>query len=203
MIAVGVLHDALEAVLGHDDGDAEVVHEARDRREHLFGAGGVERRGRLVEHEHLRVRGEHRADRDALQLPGGKLMQRAVAQLGETEQVEGLLDALAHDVGRDRQLLHAVRELFLDRVGDAARERILGDDADDVGQLARRMRARVAPVDRDSPAQLAAGEVRNEPVDRAEQRRLPAAGRADDDAQLAGRESPGSTSRSIGARASA
>ena len=35
---VGVLHDAFEPVLGHHDGDAEVVHEPRDRREHLFGA---------------------------------------------------------------------------------------------------------------------------------------------------------------------
>ena len=48
---VGVLHDALEAVLGHHDGDAEVVDEAGDGGEHLFGGGGVERRGRLVEHE--------------------------------------------------------------------------------------------------------------------------------------------------------
>ena len=82
--------------------------------EHLFGAGRVERGGRLVEHEHLRVRGEHRADRDALQLPGRELVQRAVAEVGEAEQVERLLDALAHHVGRDRELLHAVGELFLD-----------------------------------------------------------------------------------------
>ena len=117
-------------------------------------AGRVERRRRLVEHEHLRVRGEHRADRDALQLAAGQPVQRAVAQLGEAEQVERLLDPLAHDAGRDRELLHPVGELFLDGVGDAARERVLADDADDVGELARRVRARVAPVDRD-PARAA------------------------------------------------
>ena len=51
--AVGVLHDALEPVLGHHHGDAEVVHEPRDRGEHLLGAGRVERRRGLVEHEDL------------------------------------------------------------------------------------------------------------------------------------------------------
>ena len=100
------------------------------------------------------MRGEHRADRDALELAGRELVQRAVTKLGQAEQVERLLDALAHHVGRDRELLHAVRELLLERVGDAARERILGDDADEVGQLARRMRAGVATVDGDPPAQL-------------------------------------------------
>ena len=133
------------------------------------------------------MRGEHRADRDALQLAGRELMQRAVAELGEAEQVERLLDALAHHVGRDRELLHAVRELFLERVGDAAGERILGDDAHDVGQLAWRMRARVAAVDGDPSAELAAGEVRDQPVDRAEQRRLARCRCAPiDDAELAG-----------------
>ena len=169
---VGVLHDAFEPVLGHHHRDAEVVHEPRDRREHLLGAGRVERRGRLVEHEHLRVRGEHRADRDALELARRELVQRAVAQVGQPEQVERLLDALAHHARLDRELLHAVRELFLERVGDAARERILRDDADDVGQLARRDACGVAAVDRHPAAERAAGEVRHESVDRAEQRRL-------------------------------
>ena len=113
-------------------------------------------------------------------------MQRAVPEVGEPEQVESLLDALAHDVGGDRELLHAVRELFLERVGDAAGERILRDDAHDVGELAWRMGARVAPVDGDPAAQLAAGEVRDQTVDRAEQRRLPASGGADHHAELAG-----------------
>ena len=54
--AVGVLHHPLEAVLGHHDGDAEVVHEPGDGGEHLLGGGGVERGRRLVEHEDARVR---------------------------------------------------------------------------------------------------------------------------------------------------
>ena len=183
--AVGVLHDALEAVLGEQHGDAEVVHEPLQRGQDLFGRTGIERRGRLVEHEHLRVAGEHRADRDALALPAGQRAQRAVPQVGEAEQVEGLLDAAAHDVGREADRLHAVGELVLDHVGDEARERVLRDDADDVGELARRVQPRVAAGDRDPPGERAAGEVRDQAVDAAQQRRLAAAGATHDQHQLA------------------
>ena len=80
---VGVLHDPLEPVLGDQRGDAEVVDEPGDRGQHVLGRGRVERRGRLVEHEHLGVRGQHRADRDPLLLPAGELVQRPAAQVGE------------------------------------------------------------------------------------------------------------------------
>ena len=89
------------------------------------------------------------------------------------------------DVGRDGELLHPVRELFLDDVGDESGERILTDDADDIGELAGRMGRGVAAVDGDPALEDAAGEVRDEPVDRAEQRRLPGARAADDQAELA------------------
>ena len=183
--AVGVLHDALQAVLGDHDGDAEVVDEAGDRGEHLLGRGGIERGGRLVEHQHPGVGGEHRADGDALLLAARQGPQGSVAQLGDAEQVERLLDPLAHHVGRHRELLHRVGELLLDGVGDEPGERVLADDADDVGEVARAVGAGVAPVDDDAPGEVAAGEVRDEAVDGAEQRRLPGAGAADHEAQLA------------------
>ncbi len=182
---VGVLHDPFEPVLGQHDRDAEVVHQPGDRREHLLGRGRVERRGRLVEHEHARVRREHCADRDPLLLTARDLVQRAVAQLREPEQVERLLDALAHHGGRDRELLHAVGELLLDGVGDETRQRILTDDTDDVGELARRVRRRIAAADGDPTFEQPAGEVRDETVDRAEERRLARTGAPDDEAQLA------------------
>ncbi len=89
---------------------------------------------------------------------------------------------------RQRELLHPVGELLLDGVGDESRERVLEHDADHIGQLARRM-CRGAPAgDRDRPRERATGEVRNEAVDRPEQRRLARAGAADDEAQLALRD---------------
>ena len=116
--AVGVLHDALESVLGKQNGDAEVVHEALQCGEHFLSCGRVEGGGRLVEDEHPRVRGEHRADRHALTLTSRQRAQCAVTQVGQPEQVEGLLHATTHDVGREADRLHPVGELVLDDVGD-------------------------------------------------------------------------------------
>jgi hypothetical protein len=65
---VGEVDDALETVLGHQHRQADVVHEAGDRREHLFGGSGIERRGRLVEHEHPRRRRQHGPDGHPLPL---------------------------------------------------------------------------------------------------------------------------------------
>ena len=76
-------------------------------------------------------------------------MQRRVAQVGEAQQVQRLLDPLAHDVRRHGQLLHPVGELLLDRVGDEAGERVLPDDADEVGELPRPVRRGVPAVDED------------------------------------------------------
>jgi hypothetical protein len=41
--------DAFEAVFGDEDGDAEVLDEAGDRGEDVFGGGRVECGGRFVE----------------------------------------------------------------------------------------------------------------------------------------------------------
>ena len=136
---VGVLHDPLESVLGEHDGDPEVVNEPGDGGEHLLGRGRVERGGGFVEHQDPGMGGEHGADGDPLLLAAGDLVQGAVAELGETEQIERLLDPLAHHVGGNGELLHAVGELLLDRVGDEPGQRVLPDDADDVGELAGRM----------------------------------------------------------------
>lgn len=66
--AVGVVHDALEPVLGQHDRDPEVVHDAVERGQDLFCRNGIQRRRRLVEHEDPRAGGEEGGDRDALLL---------------------------------------------------------------------------------------------------------------------------------------
>jgi hypothetical protein len=182
---VRVLHDALQPVLGHQHGRAEVVHQPLQHGEHLLGGARVERGGRLVQHQHLRVHGEHRADRHPLLLAAGEGGQRAVAQRGQAQQVEGLLDAPPHGVLGQAQRLHAVGEFVLDGVGDEVRERVLAHRADDIGEFARPVGAGVAPRDGDPAAQQPAGEVRHQAAHRAEQRRLADPGGADDQAQLA------------------
>ena len=106
------------------------------------------------------------------------------AQLGDAEEVECLLDPLAHDVGRQAELLHRVRELFLDSVGDEPGERILADVADRLGHVAGLVLACVATVDDHSADEVAAGEVGHQAVERAEQRRLARARRPDHQAEL-------------------
>jgi hypothetical protein len=48
--AICVLHDALEAMLGKNDGYAEIVHESLEGREDFLGCAGIECRRWLVEH---------------------------------------------------------------------------------------------------------------------------------------------------------
>ena len=182
---VGVLDDPFEPVLGQQHGDAEVVDQPGDRGQHLLGRRRVEGRGRLVEDQDAGVGGQHRADGDPLLLAAGELVQRPVAQLGDAEQVEGLLDPLAHDVGRDGQLLHAVGQLLLDRVGDEAGQRVLADDADDVGQLPGLVGPRVAAVDRTRPASVPPVKWGTSPLTAPSSVDLPTPGPPDDERQLA------------------
>ena len=97
------------------------------------------------------------------------MRQRPPAQLRDAQQVDRLLDALAHDGRRDAELFHHVREFFFDGVGDERAQRVLADVADHVGEVARHVVTRRSSVDDYLAAQLAAREVRDEAVDRAQQ----------------------------------
>ena len=151
---VCVLHDPLEPVLRQDHRHTQVMHEASDGGEHLFGGGWIERRGRLVQNQDPGVSGQHRSDGDPLLLAARQLMEGPVSQVGDTQEIEGLLDPLAHDSRGDRQLLHAVGELFLHGVGGKVRRGILTDHPDDVGQLTWRRQTGLAAVDQTRPAMV-------------------------------------------------
>ena len=131
------------------------------------------------------------SDRDPLLLSSGESRQRPAAQVRDTEQVEGLLDAAAHHRGLDRELLHHVGELFLDHVGDEARLRVLPDVADDVGQLARAEVPGVTPFGLHAALDVTAGEVGDEAVDGAQQARLARAGASRSPARSRPRERGG------------
>ena len=141
--AVGVLHDPFEPVLGEHDGDAEVVHEPGDRGQHLLGRGRVERRGRLVEHEH---RGDGRsAPSRSRPAAAGRPRARATARRRSSARPSRSSVSstrLRITSGGRPSCSMRVGELVLDGVGDEAGQRVLADDADEVGQLARRMVAR-------------------------------------------------------------
>jgi hypothetical protein len=92
-----------------------------------------------------------------------------VAEVGDAEQVEGLFDAFAHGRGENGELFEAVGEFFFDGVGDELVQWVLADVTDEVGELAGRVGAGVAAIDGDPAGEGAAGEVRDEAVDRAEE----------------------------------
>ena len=143
----------------------------------------VERAERLVHQHHRRVGRERAREADALALAAGELrgVALAVVALGQADEVEQLVDRArgsrclrpaeqarhGGDVVRDRH----VREEpdLLDHVADPAPELGLVELAD------------AAAVDPD----VALGEV-DEPVDELHRRRLAAARRADEAADLAG-----------------
>ena len=54
----------------------------------------IERRGRLVEQQHLGVGDEHRGDRDALLLAAGELVRRPVGEAGDLEHRQHVGDPL-------------------------------------------------------------------------------------------------------------
>ena len=162
----------------------EVVHQPGQGGQHLLGRNRIQRGRGLVEHEDARARGQHGADRHPLLLATGEVRSGRSRRSEQAEQVERLLDPAAHHVAVDAQRLHPVGQLLLDRVGDEGGDRVLADDADEVGEVAGAVGAGVPPVDEHRAATAAAAEVRDQPVDAAQQRRLAAAGRPDDEDQL-------------------
>lgn len=185
---VGVLDDPLQPVLRHEHGRAQVVDQPLEDREDLLGRRRVQRGRRLVQHQHLRVRGQHRADRHPLLLAAGQRRDRPVAELVQPQQVQGLLHPAAHHRWWQAQRLHAVGELVLDHIRHEVRERVLAHRAHHVRELPRPVRTRVTARDRDTAAQGAAREVRDQPAHGPQQGGLPDPGRADQQRQLALRD---------------
>ena len=175
----------LQPVLGEQHRDADVVDQAGERGEHVLGGGRVECGGRLVEHDEPGVHGQHRADRDPLLLPAGQGAQVARAQVCDAEQVEGLLDPAAHRLRQQSELLHAVGELLLDRVGDEPGQWVLPHEPDGVRPLPRRCLQHRRPVQQHLAGEVAAGEPRHEPGHDPEQGGLARPGRTGDEHQLA------------------
>ena len=174
---VGDADHPLQPVLGEHDRQTEVVVEPVQRGDHVLGAPRIELAGRLVEDQHPRLQRQSGGDRDPLPLAAGEGAEIATAQRGDAEQVEHLLDPLAHRHRRDAELLHPEGQLVLDDRRDELRLRLLEDEPDLGAQDPRAVAARVETAHRHTAAEAAAGEVRHQPVQAAQHGRLAAAGR--------------------------
>ena len=108
---------------------------------------------------------EHRADGDALLLAAREVGNARCRRSARPSRSSVSSTRLRITAGGTAELLHAVRELFLDGVGDEPGERVLPDDADHVGELARRASRRVRGRRPRPGRERPAGEMRDEPVD--------------------------------------
>jgi hypothetical protein len=168
--SVGGRHHPFHPVLGHDDGDTEVVDQPGQGRNHVFRARGIQGGRRLVEHQDSGVHREHGADGHPLLLPAGEGPERARAQVGDAQEVQRLLHATAHGPRVDTQLLHTVCELVLDQVRDETCQRILAHVPHEVGEVSGRVVTDRVPVDDDVTVQRPAGEPWHQAVEHAQQR---------------------------------
>ena len=137
-----------------------------------MGALRIELRGGLVEQEQARPEREHRGEADALQLAAGQLRDRPVEQMPGAYGLQRL-ERPPCDLGRRRgDVLEPECDLRLDAREDDLVLRILEEGPDRPGKLSRPHLPRVQPRNLHPARELSAVEVRHEPGERAQQRRL-------------------------------
>ena len=167
-----------------------LVRELPHDREDLADELGIKCRGHLIKEKHTRRHRERPCDRDALGLPSREVARIHVTLLGEADLREQRLCLVArlvalHAEYRDRPL-HDVLQ------GGHVREQVkLLEYHPDMGAQARLLANRnSAPAELDArvPDAHAPGVGFLEEVDAAQQRRLAAAARTDDELRVAPRD---------------
>src|SRR4029077_14255982 len=143
--------DALNAMFGDHRRHAELGNQPEHDLQHVLGRLWVELRGRLIEHERIRMHGKSRGDGDALAFAAREGVDPAAPQRVDTDLVDHLLDALAHQGPWQSEILETKSELRLDVLEDELRLRMLKDEADVDPELTRGVLASVEAAD-DDPA---------------------------------------------------
>ena len=144
------------------------------------GGLGVELRHRLVEEQQPRLERERRGEADPLQLAAGELDRLPAPEVERVHRLERALDPGPDLRRRDAEVLEPEGDLVRD---DRHHDLVLGileDRRDGAGELGRARATGVEPGDDDPALEAAAVEVRDEPGESAEQRRLARAGRAEE-----------------------
>ena len=93
--------------VGDDHHGAPFLGELAHDGEHLADEFRIERRGRLVEEDELRLHRQHAGDRDALLLTAGEALGELVDLVAEADLLQHL-DAEFRRIGRT-ELAHALR----------------------------------------------------------------------------------------------
>ena len=180
--AIGDRERAVDALLGEDDGAPRLL----DRGEERLGAVGVELGRRLVEQQELRLERERGGKADALQLPARELdraprreMRRA--DLGRAPRAtRGQISS-----GATPRFSSPNATSFSTRVITTWSSGSWKTDATVPASSAGPCERVSSPPTSTRPGEAAAVEVRHEPRERAQERRLAAAGRAEQRDDLA------------------
>jgi hypothetical protein len=162
-------------VVGEDDGRAQPLDRGEEERRPL----GVELRGRLVEEEELRLERERGREAHPLELAARQLGRPPAPEVERVHGGERPLGPWPDLRGRDAQVLEPERDLVGDDRHDHLVFRILEDAGDRPRELGGPRDARVELGDDHRAGEAAPVEVRHEARERAQERRLPRPGRAE------------------------
>ena len=179
--AVAALERQRGPLLREKDRRAELAGEV----EELFGALRIELRGRLVEQEQRGLESEHRGEAHPLELPGGQRLGPALGQPLSSHLCERCVHARPDLAGRPADVLEAEGDLVRDPAEDDLVLGILEEGCNLACEVGRAEPPGVPAGDHDPAPEPPAVEVRNEPRQRAEERRLARAGRAEQRHDLA------------------
>ena len=174
---VGVLRRERQVVHRGDEREPGLLAQPVEQLERLLLMPDVERGSRLVEENDLRLLGERARDDDTLLLSAG---QRPEAAIGEGQEVEpreraSCCLAIARALLRERPEVWRPAEEHVLRDGHPRRRRrLLRYDGDETRELGARELLDRTPAERDLARE------RDEPRDRAQERRLPGAVRTDE-----------------------
>ncbi len=169
-----------------DVGQPELVLQLVEQVQHLRLHRHVERRDRLVEHDHLRLRGERPRDADALRLSAGEFVRVALQELAaQPYRVHQRIEPRgALRLSEAEKMAHRRLQRLADGLARVERgDRVLEDVLNGAGKrvrVAARQPGDVGILQADAPAGRPV-----EPHQHARQRRLPAAGFADHAQRLA------------------
>ena len=159
--------ERLGLVVRHvDERDAGVLLHVDELDLHLLAELGIERRERLVEQQHRRLRHQRAGDRHALLLPAGELVRIAPAEAGEAHVLQRFGDLSGNVSVAGLRHLQRERDVALD--GHVREERVALEHRAHRPRL-RRPADEVLAVQHDAPA---VGKV--EPGNHPQERRLAA-----------------------------
>ncbi|KJL43879.1 hypothetical protein RS82_01255 [Microbacterium trichothecenolyticum] len=179
-------YGGVEVVLDEEDRPVAGCDEFGEGGVHLFDPGGVEIRGRLVEHEERRPHREGARDREPLASAARQAVGVVASAFPQADPAEGLLGAGEHHCHRHPEILRPERHLVEERAGDELRVRVLEHHADAGAELGDGRRLGVESLDLDRSGDGRRHGLRQQPIESEGQRRLARPARAEQQHHFSG-----------------